>query len=129
VPDENVETIRRWINAVNNLDFDAAIELVHPAVVFLPPGGQPPYRGAQRLRRWMEPEAFLRQVVEVLDTVIVNDHKVLGKQHVSARGRSSGIEMDVISWSVWTFDEDGLISRIEIYLDQDEAREAAGLSE
>jgi hypothetical protein len=32
---------------------------------------------------------------------------------------------------VWTFDEDGLITRIEIYLDreEDKARKAAGLSE
>ena len=40
------------------------------------------------------------------------------------------IELDVVSWSVWTFDQDGLIRRIEIYLerDGDRAREAAGLS-
>ncbi len=47
-----------------------------------------------------------------------------------AQGAASGIEMDVRTWSVWTFDEDGLIARIEIDLDHEEerAREAAGLS-
>ena len=37
--------------------------------------------------------------------------------------------MDVLTWSVWTFDEDDLITRIEIYRDheEDKAREAAGL--
>ncbi len=46
-----------------------------------------------------------------------------------AQGAASGIEMDVRTWSVWTF-EGGLIARIEIYLDHEEerAREAAGLS-
>jgi hypothetical protein len=41
------------------------------------------------------------------------------------------IELEGHSWSVWTFDEAGLITRIEIYLDheEDEAREAAGLQE
>jgi hypothetical protein len=50
---------------------------------------------------------------------------------VAARGATSGIELDVTTWSVWTFDEDGLITRIEIYLDREEdrAREAAGLAE
>jgi len=38
--------------------------------------------------------------------------------------------LDVTTWSVWTFDEDGLITRIEVYLDHEEnkAFEAAGLS-
>jgi len=37
--------------------------------------------------------------------------------------------LDVLTWSVWTFDEDDLITRIEIYRDheEDKAREAAGL--
>ena len=48
-----------------------------------------------------------------------------------ARGATSGIELDVLTWSLWTFDGDGLIARIEIYLDreEDKAHEAAGLSE
>ena len=48
-----------------------------------------------------------------------------------ARGAASGIEMDVLTWSVWTFDEEGLITRIAIFRDreEDKAREAAGLSE
>ena len=48
-----------------------------------------------------------------------------------ARGAASGIELDVLTWSVWSFDEDGLITRIEIYLDheEDRARKAAGLTE
>jgi hypothetical protein len=50
---------------------------------------------------------------------------------VTARGASSGIELELVSWSVWTFDDDGLMTRIEIYLDReaDRAREAAGLSD
>jgi ketosteroid isomerase-like protein len=128
---ENTETVRRWLEAINREDFDAALALVHPDVVFFPPGDQAPYRGAESLRRWMEPDAFPGQAIEPLETVVVTDSTVLGRQHVTARGRASGIELDINSWSVWTFDEDGLITRIEIYLEheEDKAREAAGLVE
>ena len=48
-----------------------------------------------------------------------------------ARGAASGIELEVVTWSVWSFDDDGLITRIEVYLDYEEskAREAARLAE
>ena len=128
---ENVEAMRRWLEAISSEDFDAALALVHPDIEFVPPGGQPPYRGAESLRRWMEPDAFQEQVVTPVEIVVAADRTILGRQHLKARGTASGIEMEGHSWSVWTFDEAGLITRIEIYLDheEDKALEAAGLSE
>ena len=130
---ENVETARRWLEAINgdSEDFDRALALVHRDIVFVPPGDQPPYRGAERLRRWMEPDAFEEQKLKAFEAVVVTGRTILGKQLMTARGAASGIELDVITWSVWTFDEDGLITRIEIYRDheEDKAREAAGLRE
>jgi ketosteroid isomerase-like protein len=130
---EKVEVVRRWLEAISggSKDFDRALGLVHRDIVFFPPGDQPPYRGAESLRRWMEPDAFQEQVVKTFEPVVVTDRTILGRQLVMARGAASGIELDVITWSVWTFDEDGLITRIEIYLDheEDRAREAAGLRE
>jgi ketosteroid isomerase-like protein len=128
---ENVEIVRRFLEALNSEDFSSALALAHPEIEFVPPGGQPPYRGAESVRRWMEPDAFPGQVVQLMESVVVADGTILARQHVTARGASSGIELDVNSWSVWTFDEDGLITRIEIYLDreEDKAREAAGLRE
>jgi ketosteroid isomerase-like protein len=130
---ENVETARRWLEAISggSEDFDRAVALVHRDIVFVPPGDQAPYRGAESLRRWMEPDAFQKQVVKTFETVVVTDRTILGRQLVMARGTASGIEMDVLTWSVWTFDEDGLITRIELFLDheEDRARKAAGLRE
>lgn len=127
---EIAEIVRRWLEAVSSEDFDAALALVHRDVLFVPPGDQAPYRGAESLRRWMEPDAFPGQVIKPLETIVVTERTILARQHVTAQGRASGIELDVISWSVWTFDEDGLITRIEIYLDheEDKALEAAGIS-
>jgi hypothetical protein len=105
---ENVETARQWLRAVASVDFDAALALV-----------------------WMEPDAFVEQVIEPLDFSVAKDGRLLGRQHIRARGAASGIEMDIITWSVWTFDESGLITRIEVFLPHEEARalKAAGLSE
>jgi len=131
--EENVETACRWLEAISggSEDFDRALTLVHRDIVFVPPGDQPPYRGAERLRRWMEPDAFEEQVLKSFEAVLVTGRTILGRQLITARGAASGIELDVITWSVWTFDEDGLITRIEIYRDheEDKAREAAGLRE
>jgi ketosteroid isomerase-like protein len=128
---EHAEAIRRWLEAISNEDFDAALALVHPEIEFVPPGGQAPYRGVDSLRGWMEPDAFEGQVVTPLEMVVAADGRILARQHLKTRGAASGIELEGHSWSVWTFDEAGLITRVEIYLDHEEgkAREAAGLRE
>jgi ketosteroid isomerase-like protein len=130
--EENVETARRWLEAISgdSEDFDRALALVHRDIVFVPPGDQPPYRGAESLRRWMEPDAFQEQVVKAFEPVVVRDRTILARQLIMARGAASGIELDVLTWSVWTFDDDGLITRIEIYREHEEDRalKAAGLS-
>ena len=99
---ENVACVRRWLKAISgdSEDFDRALALVHPDVVFFPPGDQPPYRGAESLRRWMEPDAFQEQVVKTFEPVVVTDTTVLGRQLVMARGAASGIERDSLRPSV-----------------------------
>jgi ketosteroid isomerase-like protein len=128
---ENVEIVRRWFEAFSSENFDAAIALVHGEVVFVPPGGQAPYAGVESLRRWMGPDVFLDQVAHPLEITAASDRTILARQHVTGRGRASGIDLDTITWSVWTLDEDGLITRIEIYLphEKGKALEAAGLRE
>jgi ketosteroid isomerase-like protein len=127
----NIETVRRALEALSSEDFDAALALAHPEIEFVPPGGQAPYRGAESFRRWMEPDAFEDQVIEPLEFIVAEDGKILSRQHITARGASSGIELEITSWSVWTFDQEGLITRVEVYLPHEEARAhaAAGLSQ
>ncbi len=122
---ENTATIRRWYEALNREDFDAALALVDSEVELFPPGGQPPYRGAEQLRRWMEPDAFPKQEIVLVESVAVTERLILARQHVTARGASSGLELDLVSLSVWRFDERGLVTRIAIYLES-EAERALG---
>jgi ketosteroid isomerase-like protein len=128
---ENVERAKRALVAVGTADYDSALALMHPDIELFPPGEQAPHKGADSVRRWMEPEAFAEQLIDPLDFIDAGDRKVIGKQHIKARGAGSGIELEITSWSVWTFDDDGLITRVEIFLPHEEAkaREAAGLRE
>jgi ketosteroid isomerase-like protein len=128
--EENVETIRAFYDVYNRGDFDALPKPLHPDIELIPAGDQAPIKGAARVRAWMEPEAFESQVIEPLDLRAVGD-KVLVRARTKIRGAGSGIEAEFLFWAVWTFDEAGLTTRVEIYLDHQEADalEAAGLSE
>ena len=62
---------------------------------------------------------------------LISGNKILVKQHSRARGSGSGLKLEFDLWIVWTLDEAGLVTRIETYLEREEARarDAAGLSE
>ena len=128
--EENVEILRRLYEALGRGDFDAAIEIAHPEVEFIRPGVEAPVRGAAALRAWLEPDALVDQRWEPKE-FRVNGDKVLVRQDTRARGAGSGIEMELETWVVWTFDDDGLVTRIEGFLTHQDAEafEAAGLEE
>jgi hypothetical protein len=125
-----IDALRRAHEAFNRGDFDAAVDLAHPEIEFVPPGGQASLSGAEALRAWMEPDAFEEQRIEPLD-FRVEGNRVLVRHYTQARGTGSGIELDMENWTVWTFDDDLLVTRVESFLphEQSEALEAAGLSE
>jgi ketosteroid isomerase-like protein len=122
-----VSTLRRCHAAYSSGDFDAAATVFHPDVELLPAGGQPPIRGIEDVRAWMEPDAFAEQVLEPVD-VWVAGHKALLRIRARARGAASGMWLEFQVWSVWTFDAFGMAVRSEVYLahQEAEARVAAG---
>jgi hypothetical protein len=122
-------TVRDLYAAFNRGDFDAAIKGFDPGVEFSRPGGQAPIMGASALREWMEPDALEAQKLEPLE-LRVSDDKVLVRQHATARGAASGIELDLISWAIWTLNDELKVIRIELFLPHEEtaALEAAGLT-
>ena len=128
--EEITNSLRRGYEAFSRGDFDTAMENSHPQVEFFLPGGQSPLRGQDAVRAWMEPDALEDQRVELLE-LRINGNKALARQITRARGAGSGIELDVDGWVVWSFDDDGLVTRVEVFLihEENEALEAAGLSE
>ena len=122
-PEQMVERLRRTYQLFNAEEFDAALEMAHPDIVFVRPGAQSELRGANALRAWMEPDAFESQVIEPKDFEAIGN-RVLVRQHATARGAGSGIEVEIESWTLWTFDDDGKATRMQFFLpnEEDEAR-------
>jgi ketosteroid isomerase-like protein len=127
IPDEElIRRLRTSFDAFNRGDFDAATKWVHPdvLVITLSPG-RTEIRGLEAFRAWMEPDAFESQAVEA-EVIEIAGGKALIHQQTRARGAGSGIEIEIGSWSVWSIDEDGRVTRIENFLEheEDEARRA-----
>ena len=125
--EDMVAALRRFHDAFNRRDFDAVIQLAHPDVELVRAGGQPSVKGAAALREWLEPDAFEEQRLEPLDFRVKGD-KVFERARVTGRGAGSGIEIDVVGYAVWTLDDRGL-KKAQLFLEEAEALEAAGLSE
>jgi ketosteroid isomerase-like protein len=126
---ELIDRLRHGYEAFNRGDFDAAVGIAHPDLVVVPPGGQSERVGAKAFRAWMEPDAFESQTIEPEVIEVVGNH-VLVLQHATARGAGSGIEIEIDTWAIWTFDDEGMVVRIETYLphQEDEARRALDAS-
>ena len=59
-----INRLRRAYEAFSRGDFDAAIEIAHPEIEFLPPGGA--INGKAALRAWAEPDAMEDQRIQPL---------------------------------------------------------------
>jgi ketosteroid isomerase-like protein len=128
--EEMIAVLRRLHDACNRGDFEAALQLAHPDVELVRAGGQSSVKGVAALREWLVPDAFEEQRLEPLD-FRVNGDKVLVREHATARGAGSGIEVDVVGWFVWTLDDHGLVKKAQMFPPNEEAEalEAAGLRE
>ena len=121
-----IQRVRFAYEAFNRGDFDTAIQVVHPDIVFLRAEGQGEIRGAEAMRAWMEPDAFESQVIEPLE-FRVSQNKVLVRQQNTARGAGSGIEMEIVSLNLWTFDDEGRVTRSEFFLAHQEVEALSAL--
>ena len=125
--EEKTERVELLLEALNTGDYDAAMEASHPDVVLVRPGGAGELRGSEQLRGWMEPDAFESQVTEILG-LEVEGERVMALVRSRARGRGSGIEIDIRAWTVYAFDDRGRFTRVEIYLEHEEAQARRALN-
>jgi ketosteroid isomerase-like protein len=129
---ENVEVVRKVIDAFNRGDLGSWLGFLSPEVVWesLPlPGFRDVYRGRAEAREWIE---LLLEVfdfdLEIDELTALSDDRVLMAASARGRGRGSGLPVERPSWEVlWL--PDGLITRRQVFWTRDEALEAAGLSE
>jgi ketosteroid isomerase-like protein len=130
---ENVEVVRRCSEFFRSRDFSYLAQVVDPELVFdvsrnvFNPGV---HRGLDGFRRFVDQidemwETFDLQVEEFVD----GGDWVVTAVRIAGKGRSSGIEVEMHLFNVWTL-RDGKVVRYEGgYRDRDEALKAAGPSE
>ena len=85
---ENIDRLRQAYEAFSRGDFDEALTFAHPDIEFFPPGNAAPYRGIEKFRTWMEPDAFDRQVIEPLESLIAPGQKIVLELPESGTGWS-----------------------------------------
>jgi ketosteroid isomerase-like protein len=131
---ENVEIALQLIGALQRRDVDALVALVSQDVEWEDPvfWSEPAriYRGRAELREWfdrvLEPWESLQ--IEVEEFTEAADDRVFLGGLLTTRGKGSGAETQLRGWFVvWI--ANGKITRRQVFLDRDEALEAAGLSE
>jgi ketosteroid isomerase-like protein len=129
--EENVEAVRRTVDAFNRGDRTTWLALRDQDCEIIPVGDWP---GPRAIRGGEAGWDFYRDAVQTLEgrvsaeLVDAGPHKVLAHQRHEARGRSSGAEVEVNYWIVITLSE-GKILRDEWFVNRADALEAAGLSE
>jgi ketosteroid isomerase-like protein len=129
---ENVEVVRRVIEAFNRRDFDAALSHLAEDATWAPFLAR---TETSLLRGRSEIRAAWERQVEVMDVrgqaleVLADDkNRVVTQILMTARGRGSDLPIEGRFAAVATF-HDGLVTSVESYADAAEALAAAGLSE
>ena len=130
---ENVETVRRALEAYGRLDPDAFLECATEDFEWFPAMGvavgDGAFRGREGVERfmdeiresWLKVEVIIEELRDLGDRVLV-----LGRQR--GHGRGSGVDIDAPFGAVVDF-RDGKASRAHSFFDRDAALKAAGLAE
>jgi ketosteroid isomerase-like protein len=129
---DNVEIVRRLYEAVNSFGIGAAVTFAHPDVEVVPPPNWPEastLRGREQLqevaRQWMESfEAFEVEPERFVDP---GGQRVLVYVRDKGRIRGSDTEIDSRLIHLWTLTA-GRVIRWEVFADEAQALEAAGLT-
>jgi uncharacterized protein len=131
--DDDFEVVRRSWAAASRADEDGLLHELHPDIVAVPFGAAmegKAYRGPEEVMRWWRDEIMANwEYFQVLPKTFerVGD-KILVTGRWNARGRESGVELDIpASWVVEV--RDGKIVYWQTYTDQAQARRDAGLTD
>ena len=127
---QNLEVVRRSLDAWNRRDLDRALAEMHPDCVVDWSESRGPdsgiYRGRERVRRFYEGwlELFDQVDIQPEDLIDVGEHVVVPNRGF-ARGRE-GVTVTASSTQVFTFRE-GKIVRVRLYQQKETALRAVGL--
>jgi ketosteroid isomerase-like protein len=132
---ENVEKIRRGIEAFNRRDFDAALAYLRDDVTwerFLSraEAPTPAVRGKAELRAaWESQVEAVDLRGEPEEFIPVGDDKVIVPVRMVALGSGSELSLTASLTWVYTFGDDGLCMSVEAFDRREDAFKSAGLEE
>lgn len=123
----DLEQFKRGIGPFLHQNFEARADPQQVGLDALAARGATDVDGfASACRDWLQAwEAF--QVVPT-EFIAAPNNRVLVLQENRIRSRTGGVEMAFESGVIWTL-EDGLLRRIEVFIERSKALEAAGLKE
>jgi ketosteroid isomerase-like protein len=129
---QNVEVVKRWVDAFNRRDLDALMETVIPDFAFLPAmagtidGNS--FQGREGMKAYfVDVDSAWEELRVIYDEYRDLGDRVLALGRVEGRGRGSGAVVDTPQAAVVDF-SDGKISSARSYLAHNEALRATGLS-
>jgi ketosteroid isomerase-like protein len=132
--EENVEIVRRSLDAWNRGEFDAWGQDSHPnieffsAITWQAEGDMTAFRGPTEMRQfWDEWHSLWDLRVDISEIRDLGD-TVVALGGMTMRGRASGVPVDSPVAYVFEF-EDGLFRTVRAYLNPSEALKAVGLAE
>jgi ketosteroid isomerase-like protein len=127
---ENLEIVRRGIEAFNERGVEGIVPFIAPDFVAVTPpdlASEPDtYRGPDGVRRWFD------SFFEVMDDIRWDGHafheagdRVVVEFTLRARGKTTGLDFGQDAVMVWEL-RDGKATRVDLYPTLDEAMAAAG---
>jgi|SRR5215216_4355965 len=130
---ENVESLRRAVEAFNGRDRPAWLALCDPELENYPPRDWPesaPIQGREAVWDFYVEgiEPWERGVLRLTEEIEAGDDQVVAHLRGEMQGKASGVGVTWSFWQVITF-RDGRAVRIRWFADRAEALEAAGLRE
>jgi ketosteroid isomerase-like protein len=128
---DNEEPVRRFAEAINDRDPEAAVAVSHPEIEFLSVlavSGRA-YHGHDGVRQYFEDvaSAWEEWRVELQRITEAPDGRVAIFMTMHFRGKESGAALSASSAHVWTL-KDGKLLRNQPYRDHEQALRAAGVS-
>jgi ketosteroid isomerase-like protein len=134
VSKQNVETLRVAYDAWNQGDLRAVLDEMHPDVEWeenpdVYPGLDRMYEGHDGFMKRQQDafEAWEWFRVEQQEFIDAGEH-VVAFLRLAAKGRHSGVEVEMTVYDVFTF-RDGKVARHRLFANRAEALEAVGLGE
>jgi ketosteroid isomerase-like protein len=127
----NVEVVRRAYEAFNREGRDAMLEFLHHEIEWdeseLPARRPGVYHRHEGVTRLLNENASLWEDINVVIDEIVEggNDQVVAMIRVTGKGRNTGVDVELATAQVWTI-RAGKAERVRLYLDRQEAMEAAG---